>query len=93
MYLKTYPSLGSKTIPIGAATDVSLPLFDNNTILYLLVPSTLTTSKLDDSRFPMYKLRPFQSKAITYGAPTKPVTSPKKVDLFPPWYADIINVH
>ncbi|KAE9530912.1 hypothetical protein AGLY_011374 [Aphis glycines] len=80
----TYPSLGSKTIPVGVATDMSFPLFDNNTILYLFIPSTLTTSKLEDSLFPIYKFLPFQSKAMTYGAPTKPVSSPNNDDLFPP---------
>lgn len=70
---------------LGLDTEVSLPLFAKMIALYLGLPSTLTASMFDASLLPMNKLRPSQSNAIVYGAPTKPVTLDRNSVLFPPW--------
>lgn len=70
--MNSYPSLGCKQIAFGLATEVALPLLAKITALCLILPSTLTASMFEAIRLPMYKLRPNQSKAIAYGAPTIP---------------------
>jgi len=79
---------------LGLATEVLLPSLARMIVRCFTFPSTFTASKFDAIRLPIYRLRPNQSNAIVYGAPTIPESPfPRNSVLFPPPYGLTKIVH